>query len=85
MAHLLSGIELGTALCKALGLDANRVVSVSLNMEAGGMATATVTHLVDDKAAGDFLKVVEGYELQRKPEDPQAKAMEQVARNLTRG
>jgi hypothetical protein len=80
-----TGNSLGMEVLKVLGIDHRMVIGLTIDMQAGQMATVTITRGVTDDEAAELRRVLENYALERKPEDPSAKAMETLRRNLTRG
>jgi hypothetical protein len=85
MAVIQTGNDLGNAVLKALGIDSKMVAEVSISMKPNETASITIVRLVDQHEADGLAKVLEQYTLEAKPEDPETKAMETVARNLVKG
>ena len=87
MARIQTGSELGLAVCKVLGIDSSKVLEVSLSMKPSELATVTIVRSMDEVEGSELVTVLRRYVLCASGgtvADPAAKAMETVARNLTR-
>lgn len=77
-----TGSALGMEVLRALGIDHKGVVSVSIGMQAEELAVVTIVRHVLDAEAPKIIEAVTRYALTEKPEDPAAKALDAIARNL---
>ena len=55
--------EIGNQLCKALGLDASKVLSISFDWEAGDVARIFIEMPVDEEMCDNIVSVISQYEL----------------------
>ena len=58
---LLTGAQLGQALCEALGIPTNDVVGISINCEPGRAAEVLVRYVVSDEMSGRLKNAVGHY------------------------
>jgi hypothetical protein len=82
MVKIQTGNELGTAILKALGITEKGVLRVQIDCQSNELATVTLIRVVGQDEQGKLLAELDGFVLDRKPEDPNVQAMETVARNL---
>lgn len=66
MAVVQTGNELGTAILKALGIEAKMVLGISISMEPDQLATVTITRALESDEAGELVTALEQYDLVRK-------------------
>ncbi len=60
--------KIGTALCKAFGLDEEKVAAISFKWHAGGLAKIGIESYVHDEDADKMMTVFNHYELKEKNE-----------------
>lgn len=64
VSKVITGNALGMQVLEALGIDANGVRSVQLNMECNQAATATVVVLVKDEEARQIVDLLSVYRIE---------------------
>lgn len=58
---LLTGSQLGQALCDGLGIASDNVTRIHVNCEAGRAAEVLVQYVVKDSVAGEFSNALKRY------------------------
>ena len=68
------GNPIGKQVCEALGLDASKVRTIDLHIQANEFVTATVMHYVTSEQMDSLLKVLSAYTLRHENYIEQAEA-----------
>lgn len=67
MAQLATPHELGVAICRALGLDPNRVAALALRIRPGHVVTCAALMHVDQDGGDRLVKELRRFELVTRP------------------
>lgn len=65
---IVTGNDLGIALCAALGIDATaqKVSNITISAQAGDVATVTISRWIDVDEGRGLKEIVEKYDLAKK-------------------
>ncbi len=61
MARIISGLDIGVEICKALGLEANRTKSVTIKIESNDIVRAEVVQYVYGEELNKVIEVLKKY------------------------
>jgi len=68
----ITGRNIGPEICKALGIEGQRVRAIDIHIAAGQIVTVTVERLMNEDEGERLIPVLDRYELVEKPVAPVA-------------
>lgn len=71
---IVTGCDLGVALCKALGLDPDVTGKITIKVVPNAIAIVEIERLITEEDSGKIALVLSEYALTSKPEPPETVA-----------